>query len=95
MKPDGDCLDDLRRKLDEAGGEAGHPMAPVARRRRLQLILVRATFNGGDLDSGRRLAAALQRAIDDTARRGGPTVTWAWLATSSVGSPSNRVSPPG
>ena len=32
----------------------------------LQLIVVRATFNGGDLDSGARLAGALQQQIDAT-----------------------------
>ena len=42
---------------------------------RLQLIIVRATFNGGDLDSGGRLANALQRQIDATLAETGPTVT--------------------
>jgi uncharacterized protein len=62
----GDRLDNLRKKLDEARDKASHPKALVSADGRLQLIVVRATFNGGDLDSGARLAGALQQQIDAT-----------------------------
>ena len=71
----GDRLDALRKKLDEARDKADHPKAFVSTDGRLQLIVVRATFNGGDLDSGARLVAALQRQIDATLAETGPTVT--------------------
>jgi uncharacterized protein len=64
--PDGDRVDALRKKLDEARDKASHPKALVSADGRLQLIVVRATFNGGDLDSGARLAGALQQQIDAT-----------------------------
>ena len=70
----GESLDGLRRKLDDAEEKANHT-APIATADgRLQLILVSATFNGGDLDRGRRLTTALQGQLDDTAREAGPTV---------------------
>jgi uncharacterized protein len=69
-----EALDGLRRKLDDAEEKANHA-APLANADgKLQLILVSATFNGGDLDQGRRLNAALQRQLDDTAREAGPAV---------------------
>jgi predicted RND superfamily exporter protein len=71
----GDRLDALRKKLDEAQDKADHPKALVSTDGRLQLIVVRATFNGGDLDSGSRLVAALQRQIDATLAETGPGVT--------------------
>ncbi len=73
--PNGDRLDALRKKLDEAREKARHPKALVSADGRLQLIVVRATFNGGDLDSGARLAAALQRQIDATVAEAGSRVT--------------------
>ena len=48
----GDRLEALRKKLDEAHDKADHPKALVSGDGRLQLIVIRATFNGGDLDSG-------------------------------------------
>ena len=73
--PGGDRLDALRKKLDEARDKARHPKALVSADGRLQLIIVRATFNGGDLDSGERLADTLQRQIDATLAETGPVVT--------------------
>ncbi|HSS39783.1 MAG TPA: beta-L-arabinofuranosidase domain-containing protein, partial [Polyangia bacterium] len=64
----GDSLDALRRRLDEARAKAGHPQPLVSADGRLQLIIVRADFNGGDLDRGARLTAALNGAVDATAR---------------------------
>jgi uncharacterized protein len=71
----GDRLDSLQRKLDEAEEKARHPKALVSTDGRLQLIVVRANFNGGDLDRGARLAAALQQQIDATVGQTGSTVT--------------------
>ncbi len=71
----GDRVDALRKKLDEAREKARHPKALVSDDGRLQLIIVRATFNGGDLDSGARLANTLQRQIDATLAETGPLVT--------------------
>jgi uncharacterized protein len=71
----GDRLDSLHRKPDEAEEKARHPKALVSSDGRLQLIVVRANFNGGDLDRGARLAAALQRQIDATVGETGSTVT--------------------
>ncbi|MES1209315.1 MAG: MMPL family transporter, partial [Pseudomonadota bacterium] len=70
----GDSLDALRRRLDEARAKAGHPHPLVSADGHLQLIIVRADFNGGDLDRGARLAAALGGAVDATARESGPSV---------------------
>ena len=69
-----DALDALRRRLDEARAKAGHPHPLVSADGRLQLIVVRADFNGGDLDRGARLAAALGGAVDATAKEVGPSV---------------------
>ena len=74
-KPDDDRLDALRKKLDEAREKARNPKALVSSDGRLQLIIVRASFNGGDLDSGARLADALQRQIDATLAETGRLVT--------------------
>jgi predicted RND superfamily exporter protein len=74
-KSGGDRLDELRKKLDEARERARQPTALVSADGRLQLIIVRATFNGGDLDSGARLAEALQHQIDATLAETGPAVT--------------------
>ena len=74
-KPGGDRLVALRKKLDEAREKARHPKALVSDDGRLQLIIVRANFNGGDLDSGSRLANTLQRQIDETLAETGPVVT--------------------
>ncbi len=73
-RQDGDSLDALRRRLDEARAKAGHPQPLVSADGRLQLIIVRADFNGGDLDRGARLAAALGGAVDATAHESGPSV---------------------
>jgi predicted RND superfamily exporter protein len=62
----GDRMDALRKKLDQARQKASHPKALVSANGQLQLIIVRATFNGGDLDRGARLAGALQQQIDAT-----------------------------
>ena len=69
----GDWLETLRRKLDEAEEKASHPTPMVSADGHLQLI-VRAGFDGGDLDRGARLAAALQEQIDATAAGAGPAV---------------------
>jgi len=73
--PSGDRLDALRRKLDEAEEKARHPKPLVSDDGQLQLIIVRATFNGGDLDSGARLTTALQHQIDATIAEAGSPVT--------------------
>jgi uncharacterized protein len=70
----GDPLQTFRRKLDDAEEKARHPAPLVSADGRLQLIIVRATFNGGDLDRGALLVAALGRQIDETAREAGATV---------------------
>jgi uncharacterized protein len=70
----GDSLDVLRRKLDDAEDKANHAAPLATADGQLQLILVSATFDGGDLDRGRRLDGALQRQLDDTAREAGPAV---------------------
>jgi predicted exporter len=72
--PQGDGIAALRRKLDDAEDKARHPAPFTSADGRLQLIVVSATFNGGDLDRGARLAAALQGQLDETAREAGPTV---------------------
>ena len=81
----GDRVDALRKKLDEAREKARHPKAFVSDDGRLQLIIVRATFNGGDLDSGARLANALQRQIDATLAETGPPVTPTVTPTVTIG----------
>jgi hypothetical protein len=70
----GDSLVNLRRKLDDAENKASHPTPLASADGRLQLILVRATFNNGNLDRGGRLAGALQHQLDETEREAGPTV---------------------
>jgi uncharacterized protein len=67
-------LDALRRRLDEARAQAGHPRPLVSADGHLQLIVVRADFNGGDLDRGARLAAALDKSVDASAREAGTSV---------------------
>ena len=69
-----DSVARLRRKLDDAEGKASHPNPLTSADGRLQLVLVRATFNNGDLDRGARLTTAIQRQLDETAREAGPTV---------------------
>jgi uncharacterized protein len=70
----GDSLDGLRRKLDDAEEKANHAAPLATADGQLQLILVSATFDGGDLDRGRRLDAALQSQVDDAAREAGSAV---------------------
>jgi uncharacterized protein len=67
-------LDALRRKLDAAEDRADHSAPLATADGKLQLILVSATFDSGDLDRGRRLNAALQGQLDVTAREAGPAV---------------------
>ena len=69
-----DSVARLRLKLDDAEGKASHPNPLTSADGRLQLVLVRATFNNGDLDRGARLTTAIQRQLDETAREAGPTV---------------------
>jgi predicted RND superfamily exporter protein len=70
----GDKVRDLRQKLDDAEAKANHPTPLVSTDGQLQLIVVHATFNGGDLDRGARLATALRKQLDETAREAGPAV---------------------
>ncbi|MES1210181.1 MAG: MMPL family transporter [Pseudomonadota bacterium] len=67
----GDSLDTLRRRLDEARVKAAHPQPLVSADGQLQLIIVRADFNGGELGRGARLTEALAGALDATARESG------------------------
>jgi uncharacterized protein len=69
-----DPFDTIRHKLDRAEAEAAHPKPLVSADGRLQLILVTASFDGGDLDRGAALDGALERQLRDTARDVGPAV---------------------
>lgn len=70
----GDSLHNLRRQAVDAEKKAEHPSPLATADGKLQLILVSATFNGGELDRGRRLNTALQNALDETAREAGSAV---------------------
>jgi predicted exporter len=67
-------LEALRRKLSDAESAARHPAPLVSADGRLQMLLLRANFNDGDLDRGARLADTLQGMIAETAREAGPRV---------------------
>ncbi|HEY3668261.1 MAG TPA: MMPL family transporter, partial [Polyangiaceae bacterium] len=53
--------DALRKRLDDAKREAEEPGTFVSRDGHLQLVLLRTTFSGGDVDRGRTLTDLLRR----------------------------------
>lgn len=67
-------LDELDKKLREAEEKAKTPEPLVSPDKRLQMIIVQATFADGDLDKGSKMAAMLRGLLDETARESGPTV---------------------
>lgn len=70
----GDRVEALLRKLDDAHAKAERPSPLVSADGTLQLVLLRTTFNGGDLDRGARMEAKLRAILDETQREAGPTV---------------------
>jgi len=54
-------VDALRKRLDNAKREAEEPGTFVSKDGHLQLVLLRTTFSGGDVDRGRTLTGLLRR----------------------------------
>ncbi len=70
----GDRVEALLHKLDDAQAKADRPSPLVSADGTLQLVLLRTTFNGGDLDRGARMEADLRTILDETEKEVGPTV---------------------
>ncbi len=64
-----DDSDTLLRRLDEAKRDAADPGTFVTKDGRLQLVLLRTTFSGGDVDRGRALTKLLRGHADDIERQ--------------------------
>jgi uncharacterized protein len=70
----GDRVEALLHKLDDAHSKAERPSPLLSSDGTLQLVLLRTTFNGGDLDQGARMEAKLRTILDETQKEVGPDV---------------------
>ena len=70
----GDRVEALLNKLDDAHAKAERPSPLLSSDGTLQLVLLRTTFNGGDLDRGARMESKLRTILDETQKEVGPDV---------------------
>jgi uncharacterized protein len=61
-------VDALRKRLDDAKREAEKPGTFVSKDGHLQLVFLRTTFSGGDVNRGRALTALLRQSATDVER---------------------------
>jgi len=70
----GDRLRDLQGQLEAAKAGAARPTPLVSKDGRLQIVVVRTRFPSGEVSRNAPVIAAVERAVDEARRAGGPAV---------------------
>src|SRR5438128_82735 len=72
--PIAERLRDLQAQLDAAKMGAAHPAPLVSKDGRLQIVIVRTRFPAGEVSRNAPIIAAVESAVDEARRTGGPGV---------------------